>query len=65
VKTAVRGQTGTRDVAIGGLADEWISYMLKPDDYRKGGYEASVSFYGESLGPQIVRAAIAAAVGAK
>ena len=39
----------------------WISYMLAPDEYRKGGYEASVSFYGETLGPEIVRATIRAA----
>jgi neutral ceramidase len=61
VKAAARTETGARHVAIGGLANEWISYMLSPDEYRKGGYEASVSFYGETLGPEIVRAAIRAA----
>jgi hypothetical protein len=40
-------------------ADEWVSYMLTPDEYRKGGDEASVSFYGEDLGPRVVRTAIA------
>ena len=43
---------------IGGLADEWISYMLTPDEYAKGGYEASVSFYGPKLGPTIVEGAL-------
>lgn len=61
VKAAVREQLGVRHVAVGGLADEWISYMLPPEEYRKGGYEASVSFYGETLGPQMVQAAIRAA----
>jgi hypothetical protein len=61
VKSAVRAQTGAKHVAIGGLADEWISYMLSADEYRKGGYEASMSFYGETLGPEIVRGAVRAA----
>jgi hypothetical protein len=61
LKGAVRERTGARHVAIGGLADEWISYMLAPDEYRKGGYEASVSFYGETLGPTVVAAAARAA----
>lgn len=61
VKAALRGRTGAKPVAIGGLADEWISYMLTPEEYRRGGYEASVSFYGEDLGPRGVRNAIASA----
>jgi hypothetical protein len=63
VKAAVRSRAATNLVAIGGLADEWVSYMLSPEEYRKGGYEASVSFYGENLGPEIVRTAIEAASG--
>jgi neutral ceramidase len=49
-KTKARQITGARVVAIGGLADEWVSYILPAEEYRKGGYEASVSFYGETLG---------------
>jgi hypothetical protein len=60
-KAVLRERIRAKHVAIGGLADEWISYMLTPEEYRRGGYEASVSFYGETLGPQVVRAAIAAA----
>jgi hypothetical protein len=63
VKADLRQLTGARCVAIGGLADEWISYMLTPEEYRRGGYEASVSFYGETLGPVMVKAAIAAGAG--
>ena len=33
---------------------EWISYMLSKEEYEKGGYKASVSFYGPTLGPLIV-----------
>lgn len=48
---------GVEFPVIGGLANEWISYILSPEQYNgDGGYEASVSFYGESLGPVIVEA---------
>ena len=40
---------------IGGLANEWISYILSAEQYNNGaGYEASVSFYGDGLGDVIV-----------
>jgi len=40
-----------KHVAIGGLANEWISYILTRDEYiNGGGYESSVSFYGADLG---------------
>jgi hypothetical protein len=58
VKSQVREATGVPHVAIGGLADEWISYILYAEEYRKGGYEASVSFYGETLGQCVVEGAI-------
>jgi neutral ceramidase len=35
---------------IGGLANEWISYILTENEYHEGGYETSVSFYGKDLG---------------
>ena len=50
---------------IGGLADVWISYMLPAEEYRRGGYESSVSFYGEKLGDTIVAGAIAGVGGAE
>jgi hypothetical protein len=54
IKERAREATGAKYPVIGGLADVWVSYILPPDEYRKGGYEASVSFYGETLGPTIV-----------
>ena len=51
--------SGSRHVAVGGLADEWISYILSEDEYRQGGYEASVSFYGPTLGKTVVDGALA------
>ena len=44
---------------IVGLANEWVSYNLTEEAYRSGRYEASVSFYGEKLGPTIVQGALA------
>ncbi len=61
IKSAVREACGARHVAIGGLADEWISYVLSSDDYHRGGYEASMSFYGETLGPVLVAGAVRSA----
>ncbi|MFV2069723.1 MAG: hypothetical protein ACC645_22385, partial [Pirellulales bacterium] len=51
--------TDARHVAIGGLANEWISYILSAEQYQLGGYEASVSFYGPTLSSCIVEGAIA------
>ena len=60
VKARLR-KAGAKHPVIGGLANEWISYMLSPAQYERGGYEASVSFYGPSLGPRMVEAAVEAA----
>ncbi|MGQ9576884.1 MAG: neutral/alkaline non-lysosomal ceramidase N-terminal domain-containing protein [Thermoguttaceae bacterium] len=62
VKSRVRGATGLAHVAIGGLADEWLSYILSPDEYHKGGYEASMSFYGATLGQVIADGAVRGAL---
>ncbi len=53
-KAKARQLTGTACVTIGGLADEWVSYILPAEEYGKGGYEASVSFYGETLGSTLL-----------
>ena len=45
---------GIKYPVIGGLANEWISYILSEKEYHKGGYESSVSFYGKDLGDVIV-----------
>lgn len=48
-----------KHVAIGGLANEWISYILTEEEYvNGGGYESSVSFYGPKLGEIITNAAL-------
>jgi neutral ceramidase len=59
IKSEAGRITGAKNPVIGGLADQWISYMLPTEEYRRGGYESSVSFYGETLGDTIVNGAIA------
>jgi neutral ceramidase len=58
IKLQARQIIGVQHVVIGGLANEWVSYILSAEEYKKGGYEASVSFYGETLGQAIVEGAV-------
>ena len=58
IKLQARRTIGIEHVVIGGLANEWISYILSAEEYKKGGYEASVSFYGQTLGQVIVEGAL-------
>jgi hypothetical protein len=64
-KSETRRITGAGCVTIGGLADEWVSYALPAEEYRKGGYEASMSFYGETLGSTLVEGVVRCASGSK
>ncbi len=58
VKNSLKN-SGSKYVTIGGLANEWISYILTRDQYIHGeGYESSVSFYGPGLGELISTEAI-------
>lgn len=53
VKNALKSQ-GAKYPVIGGLANEWISYILTQNQYMNGaGYESSVSFFGPGLGELI------------
>jgi len=61
VKQAV-AQSGAKHPIIAGLANEWISYILPPEEYGKGGYEPGVSFYGDQLGLVVVEQAAAAGI---
>ena len=59
IKTEAKKLTGAKHPIIGGLADEWLSYILTLEQYKLGQYEASVSFYGPKLGETIVNGALA------
>jgi len=65
IKSKAHELTRANSVTIGGLADEWVSYILPAEEYRKGGYEASMSFYGETLGSIVVEGVIRSAQGLK
>jgi hypothetical protein len=64
-KSEVAKITGASSVTIGGLADEWVSYILPSGEYGKGGYEASMSFYGETLGNTLAEGILRCAQGLK
>jgi neutral ceramidase len=64
-KAKARVITGVSCVAVGGLANEWVSYALSAREYGKGGYEASMSFYGETLGRTLVEGVLRDAEGVK
>lgn len=57
IKQALNEAGATHPVIVG-LGNEWISYILPPEEYHQGGYEPGVSFYGEQLGTTIVAQAI-------
>ena len=62
VKKAIR-ENGVKYVAIGGLANVWLGYILDRDQYLHGeGYESSMSFYGPDLGVAISDGAIRSAL---
>jgi len=62
VKKAIR-ENGVKYVAIGGLANVWLGYILDRDQYLHGeGYESSMSFYGPDLGAAISDGAIRSAL---
>jgi neutral ceramidase len=47
---------GAQHAAIAGLAGRDVSYILSEEQYNRGGYEASMSFYGPKLGEVIFSA---------
>jgi hypothetical protein len=62
IKAETKTATGARHAVIGGLANEWIGYILTAESYiRGGGYEASMSFYGPELGDRLRKASVAGA----
>jgi neutral ceramidase len=58
IKRRAREISGAKHAIIGGLADEWIGYIVPPEQYKLGKYESSMSFYGPTLHEVIVNGAI-------
>ncbi len=48
-------QRGVRHPFVAGLANTYCGYILTPEEYDEGGYEAAVSVYGRSFGPWLLR----------
>ena len=47
--SAVATQNGFKNVLILSHAGGWAGYLLTPEDYERGGYEATLSFYGPDV----------------
>ena len=47
---------GFRHVLVVSHVNGWMGYILDPADYDRGGYEATLSFYGREQGNIVVRA---------
>ncbi|HNV23169.1 MAG TPA: neutral/alkaline non-lysosomal ceramidase N-terminal domain-containing protein [Candidatus Hydrogenedentes bacterium] len=43
---------------VAGLTTDYIGYILTPVEYRESGYEATASFYGETLGEIMLTQAV-------
>jgi hypothetical protein len=44
-------------------ANDWLGYLLEPDDWQRGGYETCLAFHGGGLAPRFVDEAAAALAG--
>ena len=53
---AIARKAGHLVPAVVALTNDWLGYALTPEQYRAGGYEAGMSFYGETLGPTLLTA---------
>jgi len=54
----IKRSTPARVVMLAGLANDTLGYALAPEDYRQGGYEACMTFYGRQTGPFFVHQAV-------
>ncbi len=48
------GNAGYKRVGIIALANDWLAYCLMPEQYKKGNYEAMMSFYGDQFAPVLL-----------
>ncbi len=53
---AMARKAGYPNPAVVALTNDWLAYALMPEQYRKGNYEAMMSFYGDQLGPTLLQA---------
>lgn len=48
---------GFSAVLVTSHVDGWIGYILEPEDYDRGGYEATLAMHGRNAGEKVVEAA--------
>lgn len=51
---------GFSSVLVCSHVNGWMGYILDPADYDRGGYEATLSFYGREEGAKVVEAGVSA-----
>lgn len=51
---------GFSSVLVCSHVNGWMGYILDPEDFDRGGYEATLSFYGREEGAKVVEAGIEA-----
>ena len=54
VKEVLR-QAGIAYPCVAALTSDHIGYVLTPEEYRESGYEVTASFYGDGLGPLLLK----------
>ncbi len=54
-KAAARA-AGIKQPCVVALVNDWLGYCLTPEQYRAGKYEATMSFYGETIGTTMLDA---------
>lgn len=50
-------RSGFGPVLVASHVGGWIGYVLEPDDYARGGYEATLAFHGPQVAGALVQAA--------
>ncbi len=51
---ALAAGAGAKSVGIVALTNGWLGYLLTPEQYKAGKYEATMSFYGDQSGEKIL-----------
>ncbi|MBI1756229.1 MAG: hypothetical protein HYR64_03880 [Fimbriimonas ginsengisoli] len=54
IRTGLRPTLEQATVLVASHVNGWMGYLLSPQDYDRGGYEATLSFYGRLEGERIV-----------
>lgn len=54
---SIATQSGFPHVIVVSHTNGWIGYVLTPEDYDRGGYEATLSFHGRNTATKVIDAA--------